>query len=240
MIEVGGVVDETTMFGPCLRLKSTLRMKAGAPIAHFIDEVTNLGGAPAELSLLYHINIGRPFLDDGAENALAYTFAAPRDARAAEGIETQHRYAGPTAGFAEQAYFYRPVAGACGWTTAVLRNRAATAGFAVHFQTLQLPYLTVWKNTQSEQEGYVTGIEPGVNWPNFRSYERLQGRLPRIEPGQTYRAEQMWEIADSAEGVAGLLESVRLAQRFASPVVHAAPQPGWSPAGDVQHDQPQP
>jgi len=233
-IELKGIVDETSMFGPCFRLTSTLRMQAGSPVAHFIDEVTNLGGSPAELSLLYHINIGRPFLDDGGENHIAYRAAAPRDPRAAEGVATQHCYAGPTVGFAEQAYFYQPVAGACGWTTALLRNQAATAGFAVHYQTLQLPYLTVWKNTQSEAEGYVTGIEPGVNLPNFRAYERAQGRLPRLEPGQTYRAEQMWEIADTAANVARLTESVRMAQRFATPVVYATPQPGWSPAGESE------
>jgi len=234
MLELKGVVDETTMFGPCFRLTSTLRMKAGAPRAYFIDEITNLGGTPAELSLLYHINIGRPFLDEGAENVIAYRTAAPRDARAAEGIAKQQRYDGPTTGFAEQAYFYQPVAGSCGWSTALLRNRARTAGFAVHYQTLQLPYLTVWKNTQSEREGYVTGIEPSVNLPNFRSYERQQGRLPKIEPGQTYRAEQMWEIADTAERVAALTEMVQATQKFATPVVHAAPQPGWSPAGEAK------
>lgn len=231
-IELRGIVDETTLFGPCWRLTSTLRLKAGAPICHFIDEITNLGGTAAELSLLYHINLGRPFLEDGAETEIAYRAVAPRDQRSAEGMDSLHHYGPPTPGFVEQAYYYLPVAGACGWTTALLKNASRTAAFAVHYQTLQLPCLTVWKNTQDERDGYVTGLEPGVNFPNFRSYERAQGRLPRLEPGQTYRAEHMWEIADSAERVAALCESVRLAQRFAHPQQHRTPQPGWSPAGE--------
>jgi hypothetical protein len=232
-IELRGIVDETSMLGPCLRLTSTLRLKAGSAICHLIDEITNLGGTATELSLLYHINIGRPFLEAGAATVIAHRAVAPRDPRSAEGVADLPRYEGPTPGFAEQAYYYLPVAGACGWSTALLKNAAGTAGFAVHYQTLQLPCLTIWKNTQDERDGYVTGIEPGVNFPNFRAYERARGRLPRLEPGQTYRAEQMWEFADSAEGVAALCESVRLAQRFAVPVRHSTPMPGWSPAGEA-------
>jgi hypothetical protein len=233
VIELTGIVDETTMFGPCFRLKSTLRMQAGSTICHIIDEVTNLGGAPAELSLLYHINIGRPFLEEGAENVIAYRAAAPRDARAAEGMATQHRYEGPTTGFAEQAYYYRPADANNNWTAAMLRDHSGTAAFVVSFQTIQLPCLTVWKNTQSEREGYVTGIEPGVNFPNFRGYERTQDRLPSIHPGGSYRAEQMWSIADSAKQVANMEDYIRNLQKSVAPVVHQTPQPGWSPAGDA-------
>jgi hypothetical protein len=231
-IEVQGFVDETTMFGSCFRLKTTLRMDAGSNVCEITDEVINLGGTSAELSLLYHINIGRPFLEEGSETVIAYRATAPRDARAAEGMATQHVYQGPTVGFSEQAYYYLPVEGPSGWSMALLRNRDRTAAFALHYQTLQLPCLTVWKNTQSEREGYVTGIEPGVNFPNFRSYERAQERLPRLLPGQTYRTEQQWEFANSAEEVSLLEESVRQLSSDVTPEVHLLPQPGWSPAGE--------
>jgi hypothetical protein len=218
------------MFGPCFRLTATLRMEAGSNVCQITDEITNLGGTPAQLSLLYHVNIGRPFLDAGAENIVAHRAVAPRDPRAAEGMATRHTYDGPITGFAEQAYYYQPVASACGWSTALLRHAVRSAAFAVHYQTLQLPCMTIWNNTQSERDGYVTGIEPAINFPNVHSYERAQGRLPTLQPGQTYRAEQMWEIADTAEAVAALEDRTRKLQQFAKPVVHAHPQPGWSQA----------
>ncbi len=227
-----GVVDETTMFGPCYRLTSTMRLEAGSNSVSFNDEIENIGGAPAALSLLYHINIGRPFLDAGARNAIAFQELAPRDAVAAAAIEQHAVYEGPTVGFAEQAYYYVPAADASGWSTALLHNQAADAGFAVHYNARQLPQFVVWKNTRSEAEGYVTGLEPAVNFPNFRAFERQQQRLPTLSPGESYRTSLRWELTDSAPGVAEQLARVASLHADVSPCVHSQPQPGWSPAGD--------
>lgn len=228
-----GTVDETTMFGPGYRLTSTLRMAAGANSVTIEDEIENIGGVPAPLSLLYHINTGQPFLEGGARNAVAFSELAPRDARSAEGVAQHDVYEPPTTGFAEQAYYYRPLADEAGWSTAVLHNAAQDAGFAVHYDARQLPQFVVWKNTQSLAEGYVTGLEPAVNFPNFRSYERAQQRWPVLAPGETYRTQMRWEIADTAADVARQLAEVERLRAGATPRVHAQPQPGWSPAGDA-------
>ena len=34
----------------------------------------------------------------------------------------------------------------------------------------------------ANETGYVTGIEPGTGFPNTRSIEREQGRVPKLEP----------------------------------------------------------
>ena len=230
-IELIGVVDECSMFGPRWRLTSTLRLVAGSRRCEIIDEVTNLGGQPQELSLLYHINIGRPFLEPVATYAVPCRDIVPRDARAAEGIDACYVYGAPVAGFAEQAYYHTPIGGADGWSTAVLANAANNAALAVHFQTKQLPTFTVWKNTIAEADGYVTGLEPGVNFPNFRSFERQQGRLPLIKPGQTYRSELALEVADTAQAVHDLHDRVNQLQGQTQPTLHRQPLARLSPAG---------
>ncbi len=230
-IELIGVVDECSMFGPRWRLTSTLRLVAGSSRCEIIDEVTNLGGQPQELSLLYHINIGRPFLEPVATYAVPCRDIVPRDARAAEGIDACYVYGAPVAGFAEQAYYHTPIGAADGWSTAVLANAANNAALAVHFQTKQLPTFTVWKNTIAEADGYVTGLEPGVNFPNFRSFERQQGRLPLIKPGQTYRSELALEVADTAQTVHDLHDRVNQLQGQTQPTLHRQPLARLSPAG---------
>ncbi|HET6425390.1 MAG TPA: aldose 1-epimerase family protein [Planctomycetaceae bacterium] len=232
VIEVQGVVDEVSMFGPALRLTSTVRMHAGSSRCDFIDEVTNLGGTDTPLSLLYHINIGQPYLEAGSENLVACKELAPRDPHSAKGVERHAEYGPPTVGLPEEAFYYRPLADAQNWSTAVLKNKAATAAFAVHYRADQLPCFTVWKNTQSLAEGYVTGLEPGVNLPNFRAYERQQNRLPKLAPGATYRSEFSWEFADDAAGVTKLVDRVKTLQQAVKPVMHPTPQAGWSPSGE--------
>ena len=59
-LSVTGVIDETRLFGNNLRLKSTVRTKIGEPKLTVIDEVINAWATPADLELLYHINVGPP------------------------------------------------------------------------------------------------------------------------------------------------------------------------------------
>jgi hypothetical protein len=232
LLELRGEVEETTFFGHCYRLESKLRMEIGANRASLVDVITNIGARPAPLSLLYHINVGQPFLEEGAMVTVPSRDVVPRDGRS--GAQSAHwrRYAGPEPGFPEEGYFFNPLPNADGWCTAVLANRAADAAFAVRFRTETLPWFTVWKNTMALEEGYVTGIEPGVNLPNFRAYERQHGRLPTLEPGQSYECHLELVVEDSAEGVSKLLDEAARCQGDVTQVVHATPQPGWSPQGD--------
>jgi galactose mutarotase-like enzyme len=230
-IELIGVVDECSMFGPRWRLTSTLRLQAGSNVCSITDEVTNLGGQASELSLLYHINVGRPFLEPCATYAVPCRDIAPRDARAAQGIDACYVYGAPIAGFAEQAYYHVPLADSDGWSTAVLANSSNNAAFAVHFQTRQLPAFTVWKNTIAEDDGYVTGLEPGINFPNFRAFERKHGRLPIVKPGKSYKTELVLEVVDTEVAVRKLYDRVKAIQGPNEPIVHREPVAKYSPAG---------
>src|SRR5439155_3739923 len=105
---------------------------------------------------------------------------SPISRRAAKGIDTLETYAGPVAGYAEQVYCYDPAADASGRTLAMLYNRAATQGIVVRFNRSELPCFTVWKNTGAVEDGYVTGLEPATNFPNFKTFERQQGRVQHL------------------------------------------------------------
>jgi hypothetical protein len=118
-----------------------------------------------------------------------------------------------------------------GWSTAVLANSSNNAAFAVHFQTRQLPTFTVWKNTIAEDDGYVTGLEPGICFPNFRSFERKHGRLPVVKPGQSYRSELALEVVDTEIAVKQLYDRVKELQGPTEPIVHREPMSKYSPAG---------
>ena len=77
-----------------------------------------------------------------------------------------------------------PYSDADGNTLAVLNNRAGNAGVAVGYNTRQLPVLTLWKNTDTRAQGYVTGIEPGTSYAYSTKYQRPLGLVPKIQPGR--------------------------------------------------------
>jgi galactose mutarotase-like enzyme len=228
-LSVTGIVDECSMFGSCLRLTSTLTITAGKPGWSIVDEVTNLGGQPADMSLLYHINVGQPYLGPESRTRIPYRAVAPRDARAADGIDQLETYLPPTPGYAEQVYFYSPCSAADGWSLAVLEQPALESALAVRFRATTLPWLTVWKCTQATADGYVTGIEPGTNLPNFRSFERDQQRLPQLMPGESRTHELRFDLAHGSAAIAQLNSEVEQLQEVAHPQRHRKPHPGWSP-----------
>ena len=83
-IVLRGVVDESLMFGPHLRLTTEISTEIGKPALRFDDVVTNLSDSPQEMESLYHANFGPPVLGPGAQFIAPVKKVAPRDARAAE------------------------------------------------------------------------------------------------------------------------------------------------------------
>ncbi len=146
----------------------------------------------------------------------------PRDPRAAEDVTRWDEYLGPTPGYAEQAYFFQLQGDANGNTLALLKNSTGERGFCVRFNMSQLPCFTQWKCTQPEAAGYVTGLEPGLNFPNFKSFERRQGRVPKLEPGARMTIELHFDILTSGTQVAAA-EAEILALQSAPPVVEPVP-----------------
>jgi hypothetical protein len=132
---------------------------------------------------MYHSNLGRPLLGEGARFVAAIKRITPFNAHAAEGIASHDKYAGPKLGFVEQVYDILPAADPSGTTMAMLINPTGDRAISLAFNVDELPCLTQWKNTTAEVEGYVTGIEPGTSFANNRRIEREKGRVPKLAAG---------------------------------------------------------
>lgn len=228
-LSVVGVVEECTLFGPQLRLTSTVSVDVGGTAIHLDDRIENLAGGSTELELLYHINVGPPFLEGGARLLAPAAVVAPRDPRAAEGIEEYDVYLGPTSGYAEQAYFFTLHADGDGQTATLLQNAAGSLGFGVAFNVQELPCFTVWKCTQALADGYVTGLEPGTNFPNFKAFEREQGRVRLLPPGGVHLARLRLDVLTTSSEVAAYAERITALQQGRAPLVHRLPAAGFSP-----------
>lgn len=228
-LSVTGVVDETTLFGSNLRLTTTISTAAASKEFTIRDVVTNRSAGPAESQLLYHVNVGPPFLGPAAKVVAPAAEVAPRDARAAEDAETWDLCGPPAAGYAEQAYFLKPTPNARGEAVALLRTAGGDLGVSVHFRTDRLPCLTLWKNTAAEADGYVVGVEPATNFPNHRSFERSQGRVVRLAPGESYETHLRIALHDRLESVAAIEAIAGASTDDRPPQVHLTPQPSFSP-----------
>jgi hypothetical protein len=112
----------------------------------------------------------------------------------------------------------------------MLYNSTADRGFVVRYNRNELPCFTVWKNTGAAEDGYVTGLEPATNYPNFKTFERQQGRVKVIPPGGRWEATWSLEIHDTRDGVQAVMAEIAALQAHTPRKVHPTPQRHYSSA----------
>jgi len=228
-VSIIGEVDESSLFLPGLRLRSRIKTTSGSNRLTIEDEIINLKATPSELELVYHCNFGQPFLEEGSKLLVPTKEAAPRDARAVEGILQIDEYMAPTPGYVEQVYFYDLAEDSDHRTLVSLKNSAGDKAIALRFSKSELPCFTQWKNTTAMTDGYVTGLEPGTNYPNLKRFERENDRIIRLDPGESYRCQLILEVCDNHEQVEALEAEIDNIQSKARPVIHSKPQAKFSP-----------
>ena len=184
-IRLRGTVYESFFYGPKLKLVTEVSTIPGSETFQISDKVTNEGSSDQEFQLIYHGNYGSSILEEGAIVYAPASSVTPMNENAAKYIDSWQTYLGPTKGFTEQVYLLEPLGDGNSSTMALLVNKDADLATSVRWNVSELPYLTIWKNTASEEDGYVTGIEPATGFPFNRLVERKYGRVPKLSTGET-------------------------------------------------------
>ena len=226
-LSVTGVVDESRLFGNKLRLRSTIRTRAGESSLTITDEVTNIAGIPSELELLYHVNFGPPLAGEGSKVVAPLKKLSPRNADAVADIGSWNMY--PAArNKPEVVHFLELVAGDGNRTRALLHNAAADHGASLVYDPRQLPCFTLWKNPLLAADGYVTGLEPGINFPNVKSFEKAKGRVATLAPGETRQFDLTLDLHASADSVRAAAAEIATMSKGLAPSVLKQPDPDWA------------
>jgi Domain of unknown function (DUF4432) len=223
-IRVRGRVDERMFYGPKLEMHTEISTDPGSNSFQIADVITNRGSDEQEFQVLYHANYGPPLLEEGASFAGAVERVTPFNEHAAKDVARYTEYKGPQLGFIEQVYCIRPLADAEGRALIMLQNRARDKAVSMAFPVSELPYVALWKNTNAESEGYVTGLEPGTGFPNNRRIERKFGRVPKLAPGGSYGAKIDFTIHVTANEVVQVANRINTLQGGVQPVLDDRPE----------------
>jgi hypothetical protein len=206
-----------------LELATAISTIPGTNAFRIHDVVTNRGAQPEEFQMLYHVNFGKPLLEEGAHFLAPVERVTPFNANAARDVDRYGEFTGPKVGFIEQVYLFRPLAGKDGRTTIALRNKSADKAASMTYAIKELPYLTLWKNTSAEADGYVTGLEPGINYPNSRRTERKAGRVPKLAAGGSHAMTLDIAIHASSRQVEEMTRRIAAIQGDRQPIIDREP-----------------
>ena len=202
-IHIRGRVDEKVFKFADYEAWTEISTEPGSISLRVSDTLTNRSDYEREFQVIYHGNFGPPLLEEGAEFVGAVKQVTPFNANAAKAIATWTTYLAPTRDFGEQVFNVIPFADDKGMTTVMLHNKAASLGIRITYDVNQLPYFTLWKNTDTLKEGYVTGLEPGTGFAYTRRIERRFGRVPKLAPGASRSFTLDYTILPDAPSVAG-------------------------------------
>jgi hypothetical protein len=228
---VTGIVDESRLFCNSLRLTSTVSTTFGSRKLSIVDEISNPWSLPADLELLYHINIGPPLATPGSTFDAPVEVMAPRDAAAIDGLDTWHAYEAGRPGAPETVVYMELAADARGDTAVLLADPSSERGVSLRFNRNQFPYFALWKNPISYSDGYCTGLEPCINFPNVKSFEQSRGRVAKVAPGETRRFEIEMEVHTEAASLRVVKDEIAALQEIVESQVYKRPRPEWSPTG---------
>lgn len=236
-VAVHGVVDETRLFGSKLRLQSTTTMRPDEPRVRIRDEVVNLSAEPGELELLYHVNFGSPVVVPGTRLIVPAREVCPRDDRAAaraaawdrlEAPEPQD-HAAPTPRLIEEVFYMELHADAQARTRALLAAPDDACGASVAWDVRQLPCFTEWKNPQMAADAYVTGLEPGTNYPNQRRFEKLRQRVVALTAGASHVVDLDVDFHPDRGSVARARDSIARLAAARAPTLFRETNPKYAP-----------
>jgi hypothetical protein len=178
LVEIEGVVEDSVLFGPKLRLIRRITAAAGSRKLTITDVLENFGSMDAPYMILYHVNPGFPLLDADARLLIQSQSVQPYDEHSRAHCADYAVVSAPRRGFQEENYLHTMQPGADGWTRAALINDRLNIGLYLRFEAANLPYLSEWK--MFDEVDYVLGLEPATAPVESREVMRKNGALPLL------------------------------------------------------------
>lgn len=211
-IRIRGLIKESTFKKADLQTWTELRYVPGSNQFSLHDVLTNHSDYPHDYEIIYHSNFSTPILEEGARFMAPMSSISPFNNYAKAGLKNWQTYQGPTKDFDEMVFNIKPLSDKDHQTVAAVVNKAGDKGASIQFDTQQLPLLTLWKNTDTLKQGYVTGIEPGTNYAYPVTIEREQKRVKQLAPGASATFDLTYTLLHNSEQVNAVEKRIKAIQ----------------------------
>jgi len=211
IIEAVGRVAQAQTYGENLVLtrRYTARLGESRFIMH--DEIVNAGYLPTVHMLLYHINTGFPFVDEGSE--MVAPFADPPRVLFGDADphapESYNRFIAPQKNWVQQTFEHTMRPEPDGRVpVAIVNPKLGVSGQALYviYNRQQMPNYIEWRMMGEGQ--YAVGIEPCTNGFG-RDAVRRAGELIVLQPGEKRAYDLEVGVLDGAEEIAAFRARVR-------------------------------
>ncbi len=175
-----GEMREAELFGENMVLRRRIETTLGENRIDLYDEVENQSYRTEPLMLMYHCNMGYPFLDENCELVLPSVSVKGREDYSEEHKDGWAHMDPPADNAREYVFIHEVASDENKDTKALFINPELSIGLVISYNTENLPYFNEWKSTASGD--YVVGLEPANGIPMNRQYHQEHGMLQYLEP----------------------------------------------------------
>jgi hypothetical protein len=200
-----GLMQQSVVFGEDLHLIRRIEVKVGTSEIHLKDRVINHGFYRTPHMFCYHINVGYPVLDEGAE----YVAPIKESIWAGHsGDEYEKQGVGyrvlrePQLNFKEQVWEHQMSPDGKGRVKTAIINERIGIGFCVDVSAKEFPAQFEWQNLQSGM--YAIGIEPSTHHVFGKPFAEERGETIWLEHGESKNYHSIFSVHDGADEIAQL------------------------------------
>ncbi|MDO5056429.1 MAG: aldose 1-epimerase family protein [Lautropia sp.] len=222
-IRLKGLLREQAFKKVDFLVDTELSTVPGATAFTVHDTLTNNGDYEKEYQALYHSNFGTPLLEAGAKFAAPVREVSPFNDYAKQDLASWQTYRGPTRDYDEMVYNVFPYGDEAGNSLAMLHTKNGERAVSMAFNVLQLPAFSLWKNTDTTGQGYVTGLEPGTSFSYNRKYQRPLGLVPKIGPKESREFTITYALLEGKDKVDAALKKIETIRNGRETTVRETP-----------------
>lgn len=207
LLTVSGEMREAALFGENMVLRRQITTAYGRKTIIVKDEFENESFREEPLMLLYHINLGYPFLDENIQLYIPTASVRARD-KDGEGHEKDYdRMDLPKDNEPEYVFIHEIQPDERGNVTVLAVNRPLGLGLSLSYNVKNLPNFMEWKSTASGD--YVIGLEPANSSVYGRPYDEEHGTVHKIAPFAKETNVLSFTILDGAEEIDAAVEKFK-------------------------------
>ena len=222
-IRLKGLLREQAFKKVDFTIATELNTVPGAKSFTINDRLTNNGDYPKEYQALYHSNFGPPLMEKDAKFAAPVREVSPFNDYAGKLLSTWQTYQDRTKDFDEVVYNVFPYGDENGNTLTMVHNVAGTLGASIAYNVNALPAFSLWKNMDTDAQGYVTGMEPGTSFSYNRKYQRDLKLVPTIGPKERRDFILTYSLLDGKDKVDAALKRIDNIQNGRKTTVRETP-----------------
>lgn len=200
-IVLQGKTRESRLFKHNLTLNRTIRTRLNDNRVQVSDRIENDTCRDTRYSILYHINFGYPFLDEGTRIIVPdRSTTTARTEASKQYFDQKFVMSAPIDSFEEHLYFLDIPADAEGLCHALVVNDKLGLAVEIVYNKSSLPYLVEWKSMNSGD--YALGVMPSSSLLRGRNEELAQNGLSAVGAYSAVNNQVELTILDDPDAIA--------------------------------------